>query len=138
MKLIQNWWNFSKCWNGVGAPLFWWSLGCFLLFILAVVLFLREKTLANNRWSFLLVIVITLFVHFIVILLTWSRVYATLYTTSYMWAPGEQEKNAFLLWQATIGMGTLSSCLLLGTLLLLKRETPAKTSELAARNLVEL
>ncbi|MDD4869708.1 MAG: hypothetical protein PHR77_04045 [Kiritimatiellae bacterium] len=55
-----------------------------------------------------------------------------------MWAPGEQEKNAFLLWQATIGMGTLSSCLLLGTLLLLKRETPAKTSELAARNLVEL
>lgn len=83
-------------------------------------------------------IVITLFVHFIVILLTWSRVYATLYTTSYMWAPGEQEKNAFLLWQATIGMGTLSSCLLLGTLLLLKRETPAKTSELAARNLVEL
>lgn len=128
MKLIESWWNFSRCWGGVGASLFWWTVVVLAAFVLAGVLFLRQKTLTRKPWVFLLAMVLSLAVHFFVLLVTWSQVYGTLYITSYHWSLGEQEENAFMMWQATVGLGALSSCLLAGALLLLKPGRSANQS----------
>jgi hypothetical protein len=118
MKLIQSWWDFSQCWDGVGATLFWWTMLMLTAFVLASVMFLLRKTCMRKSWVFILVMALVLGAHFFILLVTWSKVYGTLYITSYHWAPGEQNENAFKMWQAIVCLGTLSSCLLTGALLL--------------------
>lgn len=126
MRVIQSWWNFSECWGGVGAPLFWWTVLSALLFAAAAVSFLRRCP--PGRRTFLVCLIAVVSVHAFVILLTWSRVWATLYITSYHWAAGEREENAFLMWQATVGLGILSSCLLGGAAIMIKPEGAANNT----------
>ena len=95
------------------------------VFILAGIRFIRQEPFAGKPWGFLIAMVIALGMHFLILLLTWSQVYGKLYITSYQWSPGEQEQNAFGMWQAMIGLGILSSSLLTGILILLKPERSA-------------
>jgi hypothetical protein len=125
IRLIHSWWDFSRCWGGVGSPLFWWNAVLLAAFIVAAVLFLRQRTSAVKPWVFVLAIVVAMTVHVFILLLTWSQVWGSLYITSYHWAIGEREKNAFSMWQATVGLGAMSSCSLVATLLLIKPDKSA-------------
>ena len=137
MRLVEQAWNFARCYDGeIGGPMVAWTMATFCLLAFASAAFFAKEPrglFRRSRPASLAILLGVLAVHAFVLFYTWNRVWSLLHVLSLHMSPGDFSSEEFLLWQGVVMFGVLSSALLLGTLILLARsprpgEIPAATA----------